>query len=204
MKFLFIGAHPDDVEFSCGGTILRLIDKGHDVYMVVMSGGSKSLNGTEDERKQEQLNAFRFSKAKRLFILDYEDGAISATAESIREISGILDIVKPNLVITHHPDDSHQDHRNVSAIVKSATRRRCNLMYFDSYSSIGFEPNLYIDISEFANGKVKLLKHFHSQITKYADRNIDFIRKSLLINEVNGYECKCPFAEGFVVDTYMI
>ena len=115
-----------------------------------------------------------------------------------------MSMIKPDIVVTHYPNDSHQDHRNISAIVKSAARRNCNLVYFDSYSSIGFEANLYVDISEFADGKVNLLKHFKSQITKYADRNIDFVRKALLTNEVNGYESECPFAEGFVVDTYVI
>lgn len=204
MKYLFIGAHPDDIEYSCGGTLLRLISEGNDVYIVVMTGGSKSLNSTEKQRRAEQLRAFRFSKAKKLIALDYADSDISVTGDSIREISNILSMIEPDAVITHYPEDSHQDHRNVAAIVKSATRRRYNLMYFDSYSSIGFNPNLYMDISEFANEKVELLKNFNSQITKYADRNIDFIRKAILINEVNGYECGCPFAEGFLIDTYMI
>lgn len=203
MKYIFIGAHPDDIEYSCGGTMLRLVNEGHDVYIVVMTGGSKSLNGTEQERRTEQLKAFQFSKAKKLIALDYADGDISVTGDSVREIGNILSMINPDVVITHYPEDSHQDHRNVSAIVKSATRRRCNLMYFDSYSSIGFKPNLYVDISEFANGKIELLKHFDSQINKYADRGMDFIRKAILTNEVNGYECNRPFAEGFVIDTYI-
>ena len=204
MRYVFVGAHPDDLEFSCGGTILRLVNEGHDVYMVVMTGGSKSLRGTEDERRVEQLNAFRFSKAKELCALDYADGDITVTGDTVREISNLFSKIQPDAVFTHCPNDSHQDHRNVAQIVKSAARRKYSLIYFDSYSSLNFNPNLYIDISEFANGKVELLKHFHSQINKYAERNIDFIRKALLTNEVNGYECGCPFAEGFVIDNFTV
>ena len=204
MKYLFIGAHPDDIEYSCGGTILRLCNEGHEVYTLVMTGGENSLNGTEQERRREQLNAFNFSKAKKLFMLDYEDGAIAATADSVREISNILDMVKPDFVITHYPEDSHQDHRNVSAIVKSATRRRCSLLYYDSYSSMNFKPNLFVDITPHVVGKKKMLRRFESQIAKYDERGIDFIKKSLLINKLNGYECKASFAEAFAVDTYML
>lgn len=204
MNYLFIGAHPDDIEYSCGGTLLRLAREGNEVYTVVMTGGGASTSGSVEGRKEEQKAAFNFSKAKRLFMLDYKDGAIEANASSIKEICGIMDMIKPDVVITHYPQDSHQDHRAVSAIVKSATRRRCSLIYFDSYSSVNFNPTLYVDISEFATGKVELLKCFRSQLIKYSERNIDFAGKALLINEVNGYESKCKFAEGYVVDNYII
>lgn len=204
MKYLFIGAHPDDVEFSCGGTMLRLADEGHEVYMVLMTGGDASPNCSERERRSEQLKAAKYAKIKDIIMLEYRDGHITADSESVRQISDILSTVNPDFAITHYPNDSHQDHRATAAIVKSATRRKCSLLYFDSYSSIGFAPNLYVDVSKYICGKVDLLKCHGSQIAKYRDRNIDFIRKSITINELNGYECKLPFAEGFVIDTYVI
>lgn len=204
MKYLFIGAHPDDIEFSCGGTLLRLIEEGHDVYTVVMSGGSGSENGTESERRNEQLNAFQYSKAKKLFMLNHKDGSITVNADSVKEIGKILDILKPDFILTHHPNDSHQDHRNTAQIVKSATRRKHSLIYYDSYSSIDFKPNLYVSIDDYVYGKVDLLKHFKSQIVKYNNRGVDFIRKATMINELNGYESNCQFAEGFEIDTYII
>ena len=204
MKYLFVGAHPDDIEYSCGGTILRLVNEGHKVSLLVMTGGGNSLNGTKQERMDEQERAFAFSGADQMFLLDYEDGEIAATADSIREISRILDRVKPDFVITHYPEDSHQDHRAVAAIVKSATRRRCSLLYFDSYSSLNFKANLFVDITPHAVGKKKLLRRHYSQIAKYEERGIDFIKKSLLINKLNGYEGNAAFAEAFAIDTYMI
>lgn len=204
MKYLFIGAHPDDIEFSCGGTILRLVNEGHEVDMLIMSGGGASLNGTEQDRRIEQERAFEFSGAKELRMLDFKDGEIKATAHSIKRISDILKAIEPDFVVTHYPEDSHQDHREVAAIVKSATRRQYSLLYFDSFSSMNFRANLFVDITPHASGKKKLLRRHYSQIVKYQERGIDFIKKSLLINRLNGYECNAVFAEAFAIDTYMI
>ena len=64
--------------------------------------------------------------------------------------------------------------------------------------------NFYVSIDKYIYGKVELLKCFESQISKYQTRGVDFIRKSTMINELNGYESKCQFAEGFAIDTYII
>ena len=204
MKYLFIGAHPDDIEYSCGGTIQRLLHEGHEVYMVVMTYGSENLTDYERERITEQLNASRKAKVNDLIMLDYTDGMITVTRKAVGEISDILETYQPDFVYTHYPNDSHQDHRAVSAIVKSATRRKYSLIYFDSYSSIDFKPNLYVDITHYALSKKKIIGCFTSQIEKFKKRNIGFTRKSLLTNELNGYECNSDYAEGFAIDTYMI
>lgn len=204
MRYVFIGAHPDDIEFSCGGTILRLIDEGHDVYIILMTSGGGSLCGSETDRNKEQLKAIKQANIKDIYMLGYKDGYVTADSESVRVISGILDSIKPDFVFTHYPNDSHQDHRSTAQIVKSATRRKYSLVYYDSYSSIDFKPNLYVSIDEYIHGKVDLLKCFQTQIDKYKKRGVDFIRKSTMINELNGYESNCQFAEGFAIDTYII
>ena len=204
MKYLFIGAHPDDIEFSCGGTILRLLKEGHEVCLLVMTSGSNSLKGKKQQRRVEQEMAFAYSGAQEMILLDYEDGAVSVTADSVRQISRILEDMKPDFVITHYPDDSHQDHRNVAAIVKSATRRKYSLLYYNSYSSVNFKASLFVDITNYVKGKEELLRAFESQIIKYEERGIDFIELSILINKLNGYEGNASYAETFAVDTYMI
>lgn len=204
MKYLFIGAHPDDIEYSCGGTLLRLAAEGHEVYLVIMTNGGAAEKSIKDDREAEQWKAYRYSKAKRLLILSFKDGAIKANARSIGKIASLIEEINPDVVVTHYPDDSHQDHRNVAAIVKSATRRRCSLAYFDSYSSINFKPNVFVDITSFVRKKKEMLRLFKSQVTKYNDRGIDFVEKSILISTLNGYECKSSFAEGFAIDTYII
>lgn len=204
MKYLFIGAHPDDIEYSCGGTIARLVAEGHDVYMMVMTGGGAMVQGSITERICEQHIAYGESGCRGLFILDYEDGSIRATAQTIREVSNNIDALKPDFVITHYPEDSHQDHREVAAIVRSATRRKHSLLYFDSYSSENFKANLFVDISAHIDAKTRMLRAFTSQLEKYEKRGVNFIEKSLLINKLNGYECMAHYAEAFAVEGYMI
>ena len=203
MRYLFIGAHPDDVEFSCGGTILRLVNEGHNVSLLVMTGGGASEIGDEVQRRLEQERAARFAKAD-LIVLGFKDGEVMANAESIGRVSALIDEIAPDFVITHYPEDSHQDHRATAAIVKSATRRRCSLLYYDSYSSMNFKANLFVNITPHVWGKKKLLRRHESQIAKYEERGIDFIKKSILINKLNGYECNASYAEGFAIDTYMM
>ena len=204
MKYVFIGAHPDDIEFSCGGTILRLIDEGHDVYAIVMTSGGASISGDVFERKKEQVKAVKYAKFKDVYMLGHSDGYVTAESNSIKEMTIILDYINPDFVFVHHPNDSHQDHRSTAQIVKSAARRKYSLVYYDSYSSIDFKPNLYVSIDKYIQEKVELLKCFESQISKYQERGVDFIRKSTLMNELNGYESKYGFAEGFAIDTYLI
>lgn len=204
MKYLFVGAHPDDIEYSCGGTILRLIDEGHDVRIVLMTNGGAATNGDVVERKTEQMKAAAFANVKYLSMLGHRDGYITVTSRTISEIARILNSIEPDIVVTHYPQDSHQDHRSTAQIVKSAARRKYSIWYFDSYSSIDFKPNLYMCIDKYIQGKVELLRCFESQISKYQSRGVDFIRKSIITNETNGYESKCHFAEGFAIDTYII
>ena len=204
MRYLFVGAHPDDIEYSCGGTILRLLDEGHKVYVAVMTYGGNTLTEWERNRKVEQVNASRVAKFTDLIMLCHEDGTISANNVAIRQISDIIESFEIDIVFTHYPNDSHQDHRATAQIVKSATRRKCTLIYFDSYSSIDFHANLYVDISPYIAGKENMIRCFKSQIDKFYDRNIDFTRKSLLTNQLNGCECSAGYAEGFVIDTYYI
>ena len=204
MKYLFIGAHPDDIEYSCGGTVTRLVSEGHEVNLMIMTGGGASTSGSVNERICEQHLAYDASGCKGLFILDYEDGAIRADAQTIREVSRNIGALNPDIVVTHYPYDSHQDHREVAAIVRSATRRKYSLLYFDSYSSEGFKPNLYVDVSAHIDRKARMLRAFASQIEKYEKRGVNFIEKSLLINKLNGYECNAGYAEAFAVESCMI
>lgn len=204
MRYLFVGAHPDDVEFSCGGTMLRLLDEGHKVYAVIMTYGGTALTELERERKIEQINASRLGKVTDLVMLGHNDGTITANNTAVRSIADIIELYEIDMVVTHHPNDSHQDHRATAQIVKSATRRKCSLLYFDSYSSIDFQANLYVDITPYIADKEKMIRCFKSQIDKFNNRNIDFTRKSLLTNRLNGYECSAEYAEGFVVDAYYI
>lgn len=204
MKCLFIGAHPDDIEFSCGGTILRLVEEGHEVYIAIMTNGGAAQNSDIQERVEEQKKAAAFLGAKELYLLGCMDGGITVDGYTISYVGELISKIYPDIVFTHSPTDSHQDHRNTAEIVKSATRRRCSLLYFDSYSSVDFKPNLYVDISRYLGRKAELLSIFKSQVKKYKAREIDFIELAFLRTRLNGCESGAYCAEGFAIDNYKI
>lgn len=204
MKILFIGAHPDDIELGCGGTMLRLIEEGHEVYIAIMTNGAAAQNADPYERWKEQQSAAEFLGVKEAYFIGCLDGGVPVDGYTIGYIGDIVAKVSPDIVFTHFPNDSHQDHRSTAEIVKSATRRRCALMYFDSYSSVDFKPNLYVDISRYASRKEEMLSIFKSQVEKYKARNIDFIELAFLKTRLNGCESGAECAEGFAIDSYKI
>ena len=65
MKILAIGAHPDDIEFGCGGTLIKYGLKGHDIYLLVMTEGG--MGGNQVERRKEQEEAAQLLGARELF-----------------------------------------------------------------------------------------------------------------------------------------
>ena len=185
MRYLFIGAHPDDIELSCGGTISRMVCEGHSVYLVIMTC-------SDGRREEEQRKATKVSGATKHIILPYDDGNVNVNVDSIKRIEKIISIVNPDAVFTHYFEDTHQDHRNTAMIVRSATRmlngEKHGIIYYKSTSSLNFKPNMYVDITKYEENKRDIIKCFSSQIDKFNLRGIDIIRYELLKNEEYGFE----------------
>lgn len=204
MNYLFIGAHPDDIEYSCAGTMLKLKEQGHEVKVVIMTKGENDLTHNPNKRLKEQVESFEKLGIKEFKILGYSDGNIPVNSESVATIKKAIDEMTADTVFTHFPSDSHQDHISTARIVLSAVRGRQSLVYYNSYSSINFTPNLYINIEKYVNSKIEILNSFTSQIDKYKKRNRGFSEKALLQNQLNGYDSKCSFAEVFCVHSVII
>ena len=92
MNILVIGAHPDDIEFRCGGTLSKYSENGHKVYMLVLSKGDKG--GDPEVRQKEQEASARILKVEKLFFNDYIDTEIVQSQKLITEIEGFLKEVK--------------------------------------------------------------------------------------------------------------
>ena len=122
MNILAIGAHPDDIEFGCGGTLSKYSEKGHKVYMLVLSIGDKG--GDPEIRQKEQENSAQILGAEKLYFGNEKDTEIVQSQKLITEIEGFLKEIKPDFIFVHYFDDTHQDHRNLSNSTISATRDR--------------------------------------------------------------------------------
>lgn len=135
IRVLIILGHPDDMEINCGGLIARLIDEGEKVRLVVTTNGGK---GTKDKdiagkefattRVAEQLKAGEILgiPRKENFNLEIPDGELEANLKTIEKIVWHIRQFKPDIVITHNPEDTiikffnkstwinHRDHRNTA------------------------------------------------------------------------------------------
>lgn len=203
-KILAIGAHPDDIEFSCAGFLLKQKKRGAQVHILIMSKGENGNNGDGFQRKIEQEAAQSFSQFDSLHFGSFRDGEIGFISATIDFIEKIVYKIKPDLILTHYPEDWHQDHINTALSVRAACRTVPKLWYYHSYSAIHFNPLIYVDISTESSNKRNLLELFHSQINKNLTKGIDLARIAIEYNRSYGNEVGVEYAEGFVPYRYLI
>ncbi len=169
-----MGAHPDDVEIGCAGTILKrkTIDEAHYAVFTLCSQHS-GLNFTADELKKELMKATKLMgfQKDRVHIWDFENTRLWKFAGEIREkLEELNERIQPARVYVHTIKDSHQDHQTVAWAALRAfrlkevrfyeiTARAPNMLY-------NFKPNVYIDISQQFKQKIQVLKCYKSQYSR--------------------------------------
>jgi len=190
MRIAAIGAHFDDVEIGCGGTLQKHIKNEDEVYIVITSA-DEFRTGLPEIRMEEQFEAMKLLGLPRNRLITFSRDL------PIEYIVSNLDKFQFELVFAHYQEDTHQDHRRSSYIAQSVSRKRTmTTIFYESGSSLRFQPNIF-SIIDF-DFKLKLLESYRSQIDRQSI-NIDIIRKknhylgSLVSDDVDTY------AEGFVV-----
>ena len=151
-RVLAIGAHPDDVEIGCGGTLAKHRAAGDDLMILTLShgaqGGEARLRGEEARHAAAMLGA-------NLELHDLPDACISEGVETIRIIEAAIRAFAPTHVYTHSREDTHQDHRAVHAASVVASRGVANLYGYQSPSStVEFRPQRFVDISAHIDDKL--------------------------------------------------
>ncbi|MBN1873834.1 MAG: bacillithiol biosynthesis deacetylase BshB1 [Anaerolineae bacterium] len=111
------GAHPDDIEIGCGGTLIKLADAGHSIVMVDMVQGEMGTRGTVETRKAESAAAAKLIGAIARENLALEDGNIRVTPEAKRRVVEVVRIYRPQLVFLPYYQDRHPDHYRASEVV---------------------------------------------------------------------------------------
>lgn len=158
---LAIGAHPDDVEIGCAGTLARCWAEGAAINILTLSSGESG--GDRNARRNEAQQAAKVLHAQ-LFLEELVDTCISEGVETINLIETILQEVKPTHIYTHSRQDNHQDHRNVHLATMVAARLVDNIYCYQSPScTIDFRPNLFSDISDYIQQKLLALACYKSQ-----------------------------------------
>lgn len=171
---LAIGAHPDDVEFGCAGTLAKHLAEGDSLNILTLSLGENG--GNSDTRRQEAEHAAKIQEA-RLFMGSFMDTDILHNAHTIQFIEKVVEQVQPTHVYTHSFHDNHQDHRNTYHATITACRQISNLYcYLSPSSTVDFKPNIFINIDEFIENKIKVLEVYSSQYNMRQYLEPDLIR----------------------------
>lgn len=202
-KVLVIGAHPDDPESMCAGTMLKLKAMGAEVVAVYLTSGEAGIVG----KTHEQARTIRQAEARkacevlgvRAVFLTQTDGNAEVNKERYAEMKALIEAEEPDMVITHWPIDSHRDHRVCSILVYDAWRmtgRGFDLYYSEVMTGMqtqNFTPSLWVDVTDYRDKKIEAYLCHESQelegaVKEYHDT----------MERMRGMECQAKYAEAFV------
>lgn len=195
MNILAIGSHPDDIEFGCGGTLHKMANRGHNVYLLVLTSGN--AGGNFSMRKVEQQRAAQCLHAREVFWGNFTDTKLPFYENVIQEIEEIVKKVEPTFVFVHHGNDTHQDHRHVSECGVVATRKVQNVLFYEGPTTLNFAPHVYVDIADFIKEKFKTLSCHKSQVMKTNIKHQSILEIAKATAMFRGTQCRVRFAEGF-------
>lgn len=208
MRLLAVGAHLDDAEIACGGTLAKAVHSGHQVRIVALTHSAyKNYDGevrrTREQAVEEGLAAAVILGLKRddVQLLDYPTGNVPYDNEIIGNLESALDQFRPDCILTHWPFDTHQDHRWGALNTLAAARWYRSVVMYEpmmpaSRSYVGFRSQLYVDISDFVETKVHALEAHASQYERYGTAWIEAVRAR---GRLRGFEMGVEQAEAFEV-----
>ena len=220
MNILAIGAHPDDLEINCYGTLIKYIRAGHQVAVCTVASG----NLGHAEIPPEQLAAIRYREAEAAakvigasyYGLGVHDLHIDAQDhELIRRLCRVIREVRPDVVITHYEQDYMDDHIQTSQLAMNATFAAstrfydpedranmpaplCPVYYMDTAAGMGFLPTEYVDITDMMERKLEAFSCHASQIEWLkAHDDSDAVSSIRIHGAERGHQCGAVYAEAF-------
>lgn len=197
MNILAIGAHPDDIEIGCGGTLAKYASYGHNIYMFIATDGSAGTGNAEVRRKEAE-NSANILQVRDIFWGMYADTELQINKEAIMKIEDTIKKINPDSIFVNYHDDTHQDHRHIAAITNSATRYIRNVLYFETPTSQNFQPNVFVDIGQqFLDIKIESLKAHASQIDRTNISGVSILEVAKSAAHFRGVQARVAYAEAF-------
>ena len=202
-NILVIGAHFDDAELGCGGTMAKLAAEGKKVYKLTLTDNVtnfEQMNIHVDMQSSQVDSANACKEMNVEEICDFQMikcNELTYTTETMQRVEKIIFDKKIDTVFIHYDSDMNQDHIAASKICLTAARHCKNILYYQSNGYIldkSFYPTVFFDISDFYETKKNALNHYRGDHNRF-DRLFDI---SLKRTEIWGYANKVQYAEGFV------
>ncbi len=217
MRVLAVGAHPDDLEILCAGTLARFAREGHEVVMCHALNGN--LGHTEiprDElkeiRREEAKNSAAVIGAESI-TLDIDDLDIYVDREAKYRMIEAFRRAKPDVMLIPAPTDYMPDHTVTSEVAFDASfmatlpqlitetaahMKLIPVYYMDTLAGLSFEPEEYVDITDTADTKREMIACHKSQAQWLKEHdNIDYVEFAMLQSAFRGMQCGVKYAEAF-------
>ena len=199
---LAVGAHPDDTELGCAGTLALHKLNGDKVYLLVLTKGEAS--GDIEVRERECRRAAEMLGVDGLFFGGLEDTKVCDGRETIDTIEKIIDEVKPDILYAPTPKDNHQDHRNAGHATLSAGRRcKMILLYEGASTQRNFVPQVFVNIKKTFGLKKKATRVFGSQLDNHRGGYSSAVKGIEGLARYRGYQAGLEVAEAFEVGRFI-
>lgn len=217
MRILAVGAHPDDIEILCAGTLAKYVRQGHKVTICHVNNGDKGHHKIPPAklakiREREAKNAAKIIKAD-IIGLRLPDCEITADIPTRKKFIDMIRQARPDVIITHSPKDYAPDHVIVSQLVFDAsficaapnikTKHKASTVippvyYMDTVAGLNSNPEEYVDITETIEIKKQMLAKHKSQLgwlKKHHD--LDMIEFIEIVARFRGLQAGVKYAEAF-------
>ncbi|MFQ5675709.1 MAG: bacillithiol biosynthesis deacetylase BshB1 [bacterium] len=186
LDVLAFGAHPDDIELTCAGTVIKLGAMGYKTGVIALTQGELGTRGSPEIRAQEFEDAGRIMALSVHKMLDIPDGNISLNQENKLKVIREIREYQPRIVLAPYWQVRHPDHGHTSDLVREAAffsglkkidtgqpaHRPFKVLYYPG--RFEFEPSFIVDVSDYHDQKVQAIQAYQSQFhnpdkNKYGD-----------------------------------
>ncbi len=218
MKVLAISCHPDDVEVACAGTLLRCVERGDEVVVCHVANGNMghAVIPPDELREMRREEARSAGALGGITVMTCDIGDVTLYHQDKSQRDKVVDAirkVRPDFIITHHPDDYMPDHVAVSHLCFDASfvatiphyetnepfyDKLVPIYYMDPLAGLGVSPTEYVDVSSTFERKLEMLEKHESQMKWMRDHDgIDFADFVRTIAKFRGLQCGVQYAEAF-------
>ena len=215
-KIVVISPHPDDETLGCGGTLLKHLENGDNIYWIIVTkiSGTNDCNDDKIKIRNKEINIVaNIYKFKKVFKCEFLTAQLDecSTKDLVKKISSFINEISPNIIYMPFKGDIHSDHGIVFDAVATCTKSFRypsvkRVLCYETLSEtdfsidptqIRFSPNVFVNITDYIDKKIDIMKVYKSEMGKYPFPRSEEAIRSLAM--VRGVVAGSKYAESFVL-----